>query len=83
MMRRDPLAAKGIRRRAAEIRRQWTPDDYKIRSGLPPDMPKSLRDCLAVGFHSARPRVPTFHVDPERLSSHLPKWWPIDLAFTN
>jgi hypothetical protein len=82
MIRREPVAAKGIRRRAAEIRRHWTPDDYKKRAGLPPDMPKSLRDCLADGLYAGWPAVPTFHVDPERLASHLPTWWPIDLEFS-
>jgi hypothetical protein len=37
---------KGIRRRAAEIRQNWSASEKVARTGLPPDMPNRLRRHL-------------------------------------
>jgi hypothetical protein len=37
---------KSIRRRAAEIRRNWSASEKAARAGLPPDMPNRLRRHL-------------------------------------
>lgn len=35
-----------IRRRAAEIRKHWTPAERRRRMGLPPDAPQKLQTYL-------------------------------------
>jgi hypothetical protein len=35
-----------IRRRAAEIQRNWTPTEKARRTGLPPDVPSRLRQFI-------------------------------------
>jgi hypothetical protein len=42
-----------VRKRAAEIRRQWSPLEKLQRTGLPPDMPPNLCDY----FSSSPPRA--------------------------
>ena len=37
------LDVEEIRKRAAEIRKQWSPVERRRRTGLPPDMPPTLR----------------------------------------
>lgn len=37
---------KSIRRRAAEIRQNWSASEKATRTGLPPDMPNRLRRHL-------------------------------------
>lgn len=38
--------APDVRDRAAEIRRHWTSTEKRRRTGLPPDMPQSLREFI-------------------------------------
>jgi hypothetical protein len=35
-----------VRWRAAEIRKQWSPEERQRRTGLPPDTPMSLRHFI-------------------------------------
>jgi hypothetical protein len=35
-----------VRWRAAEIRKQWSPEERQRRTGLPPDTPMSLRQFI-------------------------------------
>jgi hypothetical protein len=35
-----------VRCRAAEIRKQWSPEERQRRTGLPPDTPVSLRQFI-------------------------------------
>lgn len=37
------LDVEEVRKRAAEIRRQWSPVEKVRRTGLPPDLPPKLR----------------------------------------
>jgi hypothetical protein len=40
------LDAQEIRRRAADIRRKWSPLERLRRTGLPPDIPPKLRQYI-------------------------------------
>jgi hypothetical protein len=35
-----------VRRRAAKVRKQWSPIEKRRRQGLPPDAPRLLREYL-------------------------------------
>ncbi len=42
----NKLDPQEVRRRAAEIRRQWSPAERDRRCGLPPDIPPRLRQLI-------------------------------------
>jgi hypothetical protein len=72
--RQKTLNVEEVRRRAAEIRRHWSPLEKLRRTGLPPDMPPKLRQyflgspqrawCIAsdAGYRKAGPlpKLPSF-----------------------
>lgn len=51
--------SKGVRRRAAEVRQNWSASEKAARTGLPPDMPNRLRRHLV-----GRPDI-NWEVQPE------------------
>jgi hypothetical protein len=57
----------GFQRRAAEIRRQWSPAERAVRTGLPPDMPHRLREHLVGSLASSWQPLPDFELDYSRL----------------
>jgi hypothetical protein len=43
---RSKLEAQEVQKRAAEIRRHWSPLEKLRRTGLPPDVPARLRQFI-------------------------------------
>ena len=42
----DIVEATEVRRRAAKVRKRWTVSERRRRLGLPPDVPRLLREYL-------------------------------------
>lgn len=49
-----------VRKRAAEIRGNWSTSERRRRKGLPPDIPTKLRDLILAPRLSAWPSVARF-----------------------
>jgi hypothetical protein len=59
------LDVQEVRKRAAEIRREWSPLEKLRRTGLPPDMPATLRQ-----YFSSPQRAWCVASDPRSQSSN-------------
>lgn len=60
---RKKLETREVQKRAAEIRRDWSPLEKLRRTGLPPDVPARLKQFILGGYqpnwsHAVCPRVP-------------------------
>ncbi len=67
MERNENGTTTGVRRRAAEVRRQWSLSERARRTGLPPDMPARLRAHLNDRTESNWPPAGVFQLVESRL----------------
>jgi hypothetical protein len=51
------IEAQEVRKRAAEIRRHWSPLEKLRRTGLPPDIPARLKQFILGGSPEWSPAV--------------------------